>query len=66
MLLVDRKDLYVLVGPEGEAINEAVLPHVALPVRIPGTLLDYGGLKVLRADPASIQRVAETEANGGA
>jgi hypothetical protein len=59
VLLVDRKEFYIMVGPEGEPINEEVLEHVALPVTVPGTVVDYGKLKVLMVNPAKIRQTAE-------
>lgn len=55
LLLVDRKDMYILVGEDGSPVNDAILDVVALPVTVAGTLLDYGAIKVLKADPSAIQ-----------
>ena len=49
----------LLVGPAGEALNEAVLPLVALPVEVEGELERRDDLLVLRAAPADIARVGE-------
>jgi len=57
VLLVDRKEMVLLVGPGGEAINDDVLEHVALPVRMKGTLHDYGSLRVLHVDPGEIRQI---------
>lgn len=59
VLLVDRRDLFVMVGTDGEAINESILPLVALPVSMEGTVVDYGPLKVIKVDPDAIQLVGE-------
>jgi hypothetical protein len=55
VLLVNRSDMYVLVGPNGEPVNDAVLKHVALPVSVAGTLVNYGTLCVFKIDPSAIQ-----------
>jgi len=47
----------ILVGPEGEALNDAVLEHVAEPVEITGAVTRTDDLLVLRADPAAIRRL---------
>lgn len=46
----------LLVGGEGEAVNEAVLDWVAEPVSVRGRLQRHGERFVLRADPASLRR----------
>ena len=50
-------EYWVLVGPADEAINEALLPFVAEPVRVSGTAVTYGDLKTLRIDPQTITRL---------
>jgi len=47
----------LLTSPQGTPVNDAVLPFVAEPVRIRGTLSRRGDLLVLHADPATIERV---------
>lgn len=47
---------YVMVGTDGSAINEAVLPFVAEPVEVSGVLKEIAGRKVLYVDPAGIRR----------
>ncbi|MCB9795013.1 MAG: hypothetical protein H6741_20120 [Alphaproteobacteria bacterium] len=47
----------LLVGPEGEAINQEVLQYVAEPVAIEGEVVQLGDRLVLKADPAEIQRL---------
>lgn len=48
---------YLLRGPQGEAINQEVLPYIADPTRVQGELLRYDDWYVLRLDPATIERV---------
>jgi hypothetical protein len=61
ILLVDREDgsveRYLLVSPDGKAVNEAVLSMVADTVEITGEVVREDDLLVLRADPASYRRV---------
>lgn len=59
LLLVDRKDQYLLLGPNGEPINESILDLVALPVSVSGTLVDYGALKVVKVDPSTISKLSD-------
>ncbi len=47
----------VLVGADGEPVNDAVLELVAEPVRVDGEVERHGDLLVLRADPATIERL---------
>lgn len=47
----------LLVGKDGEALNDAVLEFVAEPVRVQGELVRMGDLYVLRADPSAILRL---------
>ncbi len=44
----------LLVGPQGEALNEVVLPLVARPVEVTGEVERLDGLLVLRAEPSAI------------
>jgi len=48
---------YLLVGPDNEMINRAVLDFVAEPVEIRGRVARRGEQLVLRAAPGSIQRL---------
>ncbi|MEZ5980362.1 MAG: hypothetical protein R3F34_19415 [Planctomycetota bacterium] len=48
---------HLLVDVDGSAVNERVLPLVALPVEVTGELERHGDLLVLRADPATYRRV---------
>lgn len=48
---------FVLVSPDGKAVNQAVLKFVAEPVRITGEVERHGEMFVLRADPKAIQRL---------
>ncbi|MEM9803155.1 MAG: hypothetical protein AAGA20_22745 [Planctomycetota bacterium] len=47
----------LLVGPDGEAVNDRVLDVVAERVEIRGELEEIGGLELLRFDPAEIRRL---------
>jgi hypothetical protein len=47
----------LLVGEEGEAINEKIIPLVAAPVAVSGRLEKLGGQLVLYASPEEIVRV---------
>jgi hypothetical protein len=47
----------VLVGPGGEAVNEAVLDLIALPVELEGELERHDDLFVLRTDPSAIRAI---------
>ncbi|MEM1178872.1 MAG: hypothetical protein AAGM22_11055 [Acidobacteriota bacterium] len=47
----------MLVGADGEAINEHVLDYVAEPVRIRGEVMRMGDLWMLRAAPTAIRRL---------
>jgi nitrite reductase/ring-hydroxylating ferredoxin subunit/DMSO/TMAO reductase YedYZ heme-binding membrane subunit len=49
----------VLVGPDGEALNEAVLPLIARPVEIEGEVERFGDLLVLRAAAGDIRPLDE-------
>ncbi len=48
---------YVLVGADGAATNEAVLPYVAEPVEISGALKVIAGRNVLYINPQTITRL---------
>ena len=48
---------YLLVGPDGGAVNDAVLPYVAEPVALTGRLSRTGDLLTLSIDPAAIERL---------
>lgn len=48
-------ECYLLVSSQGEPLSEKVLPWVARPVRLSGTLETNGDLKTFRADLSSIQ-----------
>jgi len=50
----------LLAGADGRELHGEVLPYVAEPVRIRGTLVHSAGLLVLRADPSDITRTATT------
>ena len=47
---------YLLVGEDGSAVNEAVLPMVADTVEITGEVVREDDLFVLRADPSTYRR----------
>jgi hypothetical protein len=49
---------YLLVDENGGAVNDRVLPLVALPVTVTGRLERQGDLLVLRCDPATIRRTS--------
>ncbi len=54
----DGADLhFLLVGPEGDAIHEEVLPFVATPVEITGDVVRLGDSLVLHADPRGFERL---------
>lgn len=48
---------FMLVSRDGQAVNEEVLPLIATPVNITGEVIKYGDLLVLKADPATYQRL---------
>jgi len=48
---------YLLAGPGGEPINEAVLPFIAEPIRVTGELERWGDLLLLTVDPTTIERL---------
>jgi len=53
----DRLVQLVLVGADGEPVNDAVLELIAEPVRVTGEVERHGDLLVLRADPETIERL---------
>jgi hypothetical protein len=63
VLLVRQKDgpaIYLLlVSADGKPVNQLVLDMVAEPVQITGEVEKQGDLLVLRADPATYQRVGK-------
>ena len=63
VLLVRRTNgpalYFLLVSRDGRPVNQEVLPLVAEPVKITGEVERQGDLLILRADPASYQRVTE-------
>lgn len=48
---------YLLVGRDGGEVNDAVIPFVAEPVELAGTLERRGDLLILAIDPAAIRRL---------
>lgn len=48
---------YLLVGPNGEPLNDQILGHVALPVAVTGRLKRIGDRLALYTDPSSIKRL---------
>lgn len=52
-----RPTYFMLVGAEGQMLNDHVLNLIAEPVEITGTVEVHDDLLVLRADPASYQRL---------
>ncbi len=48
---------YLLVSDEGEAMNGAVLEHVALPVEVTGEVVRLGDWRILKAAPAAIRQI---------
>jgi methionine sulfoxide reductase heme-binding subunit len=50
-------DYWVLVGPNGEALNQRVLGLIAEPVEIKGHGHQRGSLRFLHADPSDIRRL---------
>jgi hypothetical protein len=48
---------YLLVGPDGEPVNDAVLPYIAEPVAVTGRLSRSGDLLTLSVHPATIERL---------
>ncbi len=49
-------DHYLLVGADGTALGEAVLPYLAEPLEVTGDVEQRGNQKVLRADPSDFTR----------
>jgi hypothetical protein len=57
LLVRDREgqaSYFLLVGEDGEAVNEKILSLVAEPVSVTGTLKAQGGQRILYADPEKI------------
>ncbi len=54
-----RATYYLLVGEDGEAVNEEVLELVALPVEIAGNVEKAGSRLVLKASPESYRLLRE-------
>ena len=48
---------YLMVGPEGAPINDAVLDYVAEPVEVSGVFRTVGDRKVIYLDPGRIKRL---------
>lgn len=48
---------YLLTGPDGKALDERLLPFVADPVKITGTIEQDGDLRLFRINPADIRRL---------
>jgi len=48
---------YLLVDPQGRPVNDRVLDYVAEPVRISGEERRLGDLRILAADPQTIERL---------
>jgi hypothetical protein len=48
---------FLLVGLEGQPVNQQVLDMVAVPVEITGVVSRKGNLLILRADPATYRRL---------
>ena len=48
---------YLLVGPDGGAVNAAVIDYAAEPVEVSGTLKIVGGRKVLYSDLDTLKRL---------
>ena len=60
VLVVKNKitvDYYLLVSSTGEAVNQAVLDKVAVPVQIVGELVKSGQINILKADPNNYIRL---------
>lgn len=51
-----KRNIIVLLGSDGRAVNRQVLAYVAEPVRLSGALFRRGNLLILRIDPAHIVR----------
>lgn len=50
-------DYYLLAGPEGSRLNEAILPFVGDVVEVSGTATRAGRARLLLIDPAAIRRL---------
>lgn len=55
--------VYVLASANGESIQKAILPHVALPVEISGQLRMLGDLSILFIHPESISPLCSAAAS---
>lgn len=51
------RSYYLLTDPDGKALDDRVLPFVADPVEVSGSLSTIGDLRILRIDPTRIQRL---------
>jgi hypothetical protein len=51
------RSYFLLTGVEGRSLDDRILPFVADPVEVTGTLEDLGSLRLLRIDPAVIRRL---------
>jgi len=58
-------EYYLLVGPNGEALNDQLLPYAADGVRVCGRLEQVDDWLVLYTDPATLQRVNKYALNPG-
>lgn len=52
-----QRSYYLLANPDGGALDRSLLPYVADPVEVSGTLEQRGDLQVLRIDTTSIRRL---------
>lgn len=48
----------IMTGPNGEAINEAILDYVAEPIEIQGDVSQCGEYLIIAIDPANIKRLS--------
>ncbi|MGC6483438.1 MAG: hypothetical protein ACON4T_07740 [Synechococcus sp.] len=46
---------FVLIDPQGQTVNDRIVPRVAQPLRIEGDVVRFDNLLALRADPAEYQ-----------
>jgi hypothetical protein len=53
-----RAAYLLLLSADGEAVNDEVLPMIAEPLEITGTVERHADLLVLRADPATYRRLS--------
>ncbi len=56
---VADSSFFLLANADGEAVTDAVLSHVALPVTIVGAVETRGDLNVFRIVPDSIKAVGQ-------